>query len=155
MTGANPPKRSKKSSDGNYSVGYGRPPEETRFKPGQSGNPKGRSKGSKNFSTHFEEELSQQVTLVENGKTPTHDQTASDRQTAHRIKRLATTPGRQLSSSTRSGARKASGGQQSIAQKFREAEEQLVMENIRRRIRLADGLGDRHPSRIPAGKPAG
>jgi hypothetical protein len=25
-----------------YSVGYGRPPEETRFKPNQSGNPKGR-----------------------------------------------------------------------------------------------------------------
>jgi len=68
MSGAKPPKKSKKSSDGNYSVGYGKPPEETRFKSGQSGNPKGRSKGSKNFSTHFEEELSQQVTLVENGK---------------------------------------------------------------------------------------
>jgi hypothetical protein len=28
-----------------YDVGYGRPPERTRFKPGQSGNPKGRPKG--------------------------------------------------------------------------------------------------------------
>ena len=57
MSGAKPPKRSKKSSDGNHSVGYGRPPEATRFKPGQSGNPKGRPKGSKNLRTLFAEEL--------------------------------------------------------------------------------------------------
>jgi Family of unknown function (DUF5681) len=30
-----------------YGVGYGRPPKATRFKPGQSGNPKGRPKGSR------------------------------------------------------------------------------------------------------------
>ena len=69
MTGANPPKGSRKSSDGTYSVGYGRPPEETRFKPGQSGNPKGRPKGSKNLRTLFAEELRRSVTLKENGKT--------------------------------------------------------------------------------------
>ena len=27
--------------DGNYEVGYGRPPKHTRYKPGQSGNPAG------------------------------------------------------------------------------------------------------------------
>lgn len=32
----------------NYEVGYGRPPKETRFKAGQSGNRNGRPKGSKN-----------------------------------------------------------------------------------------------------------
>lgn len=31
-----------------YAVGYGKPPVEHRFKKGQSGNPRGRSKGSKN-----------------------------------------------------------------------------------------------------------
>ena len=31
-----------------YAVGHGKPPEATRFKPGQSGNPKGRPKGKKN-----------------------------------------------------------------------------------------------------------
>lgn len=31
-----------------YAVGHGKPPEATRFKPGQSGNPKGRPKGRKN-----------------------------------------------------------------------------------------------------------
>jgi hypothetical protein len=31
-----------------YEVGYGKPPAETRFRPGKSGNPRGRPKGSKN-----------------------------------------------------------------------------------------------------------
>jgi hypothetical protein len=69
MSGAKSPKSSKKSSDGNYSVGYGKPPESTRFKPGQSGNPKGRPKGSKNLTTLFSEELGRSVILKENGKT--------------------------------------------------------------------------------------
>ena len=34
-----------------YEVGYGRPPKHTQFKPGQSGNPKGRPKDSRNIKT--------------------------------------------------------------------------------------------------------
>ena len=30
------------SAEGDYEVGYGKPPKHSRFKPGQSGNPKGR-----------------------------------------------------------------------------------------------------------------
>ena len=37
--------------DDDYAVGYKKPPLHTRFKKGQSGNPRGRPKGSKNFST--------------------------------------------------------------------------------------------------------
>jgi Family of unknown function (DUF5681) len=47
------------STSGEYTVGYGRPPQHTRFQPSRSGNPKGRAKSSKNLSTLFSEELAQ------------------------------------------------------------------------------------------------
>ena len=50
-----------------YSVGYGKPPIHSRFKKGQSGNPKGRQKGSKNLSTLMEHALDEPVTIKENG----------------------------------------------------------------------------------------
>jgi hypothetical protein len=50
-----------------YEVGYGRPPRHSRFKPGQSGNPKGRPKGSKSLKTLLEQALSSSVTITENG----------------------------------------------------------------------------------------
>jgi hypothetical protein len=40
-----------------YEVGYGRPPKHTRFRKGQSGNPKGRPKGAKAFNTIVRETL--------------------------------------------------------------------------------------------------
>ena len=42
-------------------VGYGKPPKETRFKPGRSGNPRGRPKGSKNFNTILAKRLQELV----------------------------------------------------------------------------------------------
>ena len=46
-----------------YEIGYGRPPKSTRFKPGQSGNPKGRKKGSKNTYSILRDILNQKVTV--------------------------------------------------------------------------------------------
>ena len=50
-------------------VGYGRPPRTHRFKPGQSGNPKGRRKGAKNQSTILRELLHRKITIREGGKS--------------------------------------------------------------------------------------
>ena len=51
-----------------YDVGYGKPPKSGQFKPGQSGNPKGRPKGAKNFKTELEEELLEKIQIKEQGK---------------------------------------------------------------------------------------
>ena len=48
-------------------VGYGRPPKEGQFKPGQSGNPAGRPKGVRNFKTDLQEELSE-ATVIREGE---------------------------------------------------------------------------------------
>jgi hypothetical protein len=56
------------SEDRSYEVGYGKPPKHSRFKPGQSGNPKGRKPGSKNVMTLLEETLFDPVKVRENGK---------------------------------------------------------------------------------------
>ncbi len=57
------------SDDGfGYSVGYGKPPQKTQFRSGQSGNPKGRPRGAKNFATAITEELNSKVVITENGK---------------------------------------------------------------------------------------
>jgi hypothetical protein len=50
-----------------FEIGYGRPPHATRFKPGQSGNPRGRPKRSKNGKTLLLEALNETVLVAENG----------------------------------------------------------------------------------------
>ena len=48
-----------------YEVGYAKPPANTRFKKGQSGNPKGRKKGTKNKTNAPHEERLQAIVLAE------------------------------------------------------------------------------------------
>src|SRR6267378_3763504 len=50
-------------SECDYQVGYGKPPRHTRFKRGQSGNPRGRPREAKNLLT---EALNERVIVAEN-----------------------------------------------------------------------------------------
>jgi hypothetical protein len=52
-------------------VGYGHPPEHSRFKKGQSGNAKGRPKGSLNFATVLARTLREKVVVNEGGRRKT------------------------------------------------------------------------------------
>lgn len=56
-------------SDEDYKVGYGKPPKQTQFKPGQSGNPKGRSKGTKNLKTELMEMLAEMILVRDGDRT--------------------------------------------------------------------------------------
>jgi hypothetical protein len=44
-----------------YKIGYKKPPEKYRFKPGQSGNPHGRPKSTKNLTKIIQEELDRRI----------------------------------------------------------------------------------------------
>ena len=73
MSGDRPDRRSLavRPGDQPYDVGYGKPPAETRFKPGQSGNPNGRPRGSKNRPAlpALNEERLKQIVLEEAYRT--------------------------------------------------------------------------------------
>ena len=53
------------SEQGTYAVGFGRPPLHSRFKPGQSGNPKGRPKQSQNLRTIVKQVSNEQIQIRE------------------------------------------------------------------------------------------
>jgi len=59
------------SQDPDGEVGYRKPPTATRFKRGQSGNPKGRPKGTQNLGSIFAKSLGERVVINENGKRKT------------------------------------------------------------------------------------
>lgn len=50
-----------------YEVGYGKPPVSGQFKKGQSGNPKGRPKASRNVGTMLEEIFFKKISISDGG----------------------------------------------------------------------------------------
>jgi len=63
-------KRRIPSGDGkDYAVGYGKPPVHSRFRPGQSGYPSGRRKGSRNLKTDVKRTLNMPLKVKEAGRT--------------------------------------------------------------------------------------
>ena len=56
------------SKNGMNDVGYGKPPKNSRFKVGRSGNPKGRPKGSLNLATVLQRTLRETIVIDKNGR---------------------------------------------------------------------------------------
>ena len=52
-----------------YTVGFGRPPVHSRFRPGQSGNPAGRRKGVRNLMTDVQRTLKVPISVKEGGRS--------------------------------------------------------------------------------------
>lgn len=48
--------------------GYKQPPKSTRFKPGQSGNKRGRPKGSRNLKTDLNKLMTKRIAVREDGE---------------------------------------------------------------------------------------
>lgn len=54
-----------------YTIGYGKPPTQTQFKSGHSGNQKGRPRGARNLKTELAEEMQEFIVIHEGGKRKT------------------------------------------------------------------------------------
>lgn len=59
------------AEDRRAKVGYKNPPQESQFKPGQSGNPSGKRKGLKSLATELQEILSETVAFTSEGAIKT------------------------------------------------------------------------------------
>jgi hypothetical protein len=119
-----------------YVVGNCRPPIATRFQEKCSGNPKGRPKGSKNFSTLFEEELAQMVVINENGK---RKRVPKRRALIMRLINGALGNDAKAAGHVLEQIRRGEGSSEpSVAIAFDGREDKIVMGSIVQRIRMAE-----------------
>jgi hypothetical protein len=140
---------------GSYEVGFGKPPREKRFRAGQSGNPRGRPRGAKNFATAIEDELQTRITVTENGKR----KRISKRQVIakHLVNKAAAGDLKAmplLFNETRPNEGQPVDG--IAAELFGQAEDQRVIDSLIRRIRSAEhDRSDARPSSDPPGASEG
>jgi Family of unknown function (DUF5681) len=126
------------NDNADYAVGNCRPPIAHQFKPGIGGNPKGRPKGSKNFSSLLDEELAQIVVVNENGKRV---RMPNRRALAKQLVNGALGNNPKASRLVLDEIRRNEGaGEAPAVIAFDGREDKLVMGSILRRIRMADAL---------------
>lgn len=53
---------------GDYEIGYGKPPKHTQWKPGQSGNAKGKKSDAPSFKLAIRRELEAQISITDSGE---------------------------------------------------------------------------------------
>ena len=62
---------SSQTDESDHEVGYGKPPKQSQFKKGTSGNPKGRPKGTRNIATEVARALAEKVVINVAGRRKT------------------------------------------------------------------------------------
>jgi len=125
--------------DPQYPVGYKKPPRHTQFKPGLSGNAKGRSKGAKNFATVIEKELRARIEVTENGRRKRISKREAIAKQA--VNRAAAGDHKATSTLLNEARFQESQNQVPIAQRvIIGPEDETVMDNILQRIRQSEPL---------------
>jgi Family of unknown function (DUF5681) len=126
--------------DSSYPVGYKKPPRRSQFKPGLSGNAKGRPKGSKNFTTVIEEELRALIEVTEKGKRKRiSKRNAIVKQTVNKAVAGDTKATALLLIETR--IYESQNQVPAVQDALVGPEDQMVMDNILQRIRQSQPLG--------------
>jgi hypothetical protein len=123
-------------SNEDHKPGYRKPPRHSQFKKGQSGNPSGRPKGSRNFVTELQDELTSRIPIVENGK---RRRISKQKAIAKQLVNKAATGDPKFASLFLNERRRYEEQEVGPAsQEVSSHEDMRVMENMIRRIRSAD-----------------
>lgn len=131
MTDENPPREDAEATD-DYEVGYRKTPKHTRFKPGQSGNPRGRPKGSKNFSSDLIDVLKMPVQIAENGRKR---KISSQRATLLRLREKALSGDARALEKLLEYAQSYNDQEESFEQMARSASDESILDNLEARVR--------------------
>jgi hypothetical protein len=123
-------------------VGYGRPPKQTRFQKGQSGNPRGRPKGALNLATILDRTLQEPVVITEHGQKKTI--TKFEAAVKQLVNKSASGEARAMAQLFIQMKMLESQGDNPITQPLHEADQAVMARMLRRLTRQAQQGGPDH-----------